>query len=130
MTTLAQLRDELVTLLAAEDVPAVNHLPEVPDPPIALVTEGDPLLAPGETIGTHRTTWQVLLLVEGDNELMTRTLDDLTARAVLALTDGGSWRVEASAYVAVEKNARRFLGCRLTCTDSTISLTTHPDTEE
>lgn len=84
--TLTIARGELKDLLVDAGLTAVNYLPERPQPPMVIVTPGQPYLRRGEQFGTHVIGLTVLLLAnKATNEVMTEELDDMIAAVTVAV---------------------------------------------
>lgn len=126
MNTLTAARQRLSAALAAAGLPAADHLPERPTPPIALVVPGTPYLEAGNAYGTYQVRLTVLLMAAtATNEVATRRLDAMAAAVVVALagTEFGVERVDQPNQIQV--NNATYLGLTLD-----VTLTTHIEDED
>lgn len=90
MNTLTTHRQALVDLLTGAGLTTVGHLPERPTPPVVIVSPGSPYLAPGDTFGTFRQNWTlVVLTTAATSPVMTDALDDMITRITVALHPSG-----------------------------------------
>lgn len=93
MNTLQAQRADLKAALAVSGTPVLDHLPERITPPVALIAAGSPYVEPGNTYGSWRVRFTVVLVAsQGTNDTATRELDDVVTAALVALDAG--WDVE------------------------------------
>lgn len=94
MNTLAAQRADLQTALAAGGLTVLDHLPERIVPPVAIIAAGSPYLETGESFGSWRVRFTVVLVCsQGTNETATKQLDDSVTAAAVALDNAG-WGIE------------------------------------
>lgn len=83
--TLTDTRTALQTLLSGAGLRVTPYLPDLPTPPLVILTPGQPYLQRGDRFGTHQITLTVLLLTtRATSEVMTEQLDEMIA--TLAVT--------------------------------------------
>lgn len=116
VSTLTDLRLDVVDALASAGVRAYEYLPEVISPPVALVEPDNPYftLQTGEGVpfGYVRVTLTVFLITgAGSNKTSVHALDDLIEQAFVALHVEGDWDVtEVSRPGQVSLNGGSYLG--------------------
>lgn len=94
MNTLATLREDLSTVLETAGVRTHGFLPERIVPPLALLAAGSPYLEEGDTYGSYKVRFTIVLVAsQATNEVATKELDDAVTAAVVAL-DNARWAVE------------------------------------
>lgn len=117
--TLSVLREGLVSILSGAGLEVVSYLPSRPNPPIAIVTSGQPYVSPADRFGFHTVTLTVLLLTrKAENDQATANLDWMIAQAAVAVTDSDFALAEADQPASFQVNNTTYLGCTLDITYS------------
>lgn len=113
VSTLTALRIEVRDLLAAAGIKATEFLPEVLQPPVAVVIPGEPYVAPGKTFGSHDVAVAIYLVgAKGTNKVAAAAMDDLIEKAVEALPN---WDVrDIRQPYTITINGSRYLGTEIT----------------
>lgn len=119
MTVLTELRTELAGMLADAGMDVSEYVPEAVNPPLAIVTMGEPWIQEVFDVKTFNHDYKVNMkvrLVAGqeDNEAVTAELDDLVETFLVALR--GAWEAEVSMPFRYDVNSNFYLA-----TDATIS---------
>ena len=94
--TLAATRSEVAEQLQEAGIEAMDYIPEVLNPPLAIVFAGDPYITLNDTEKKTFKDVQVRLEVRvvagrATNEVATDTLDDLICQVLIAL---GNWDLQ------------------------------------
>lgn len=97
MGTLADLRADLVELLATDDAPAYDHLPKVLNPPATLIEPAEPYLtdsAEGLAFGQFEVAFDVFVLTgRAQNPVQVTTLDTQLEAVIDALDGSDVWEL-------------------------------------
>lgn len=92
--TLAELRADLTSVLEMAGVRTHGFLPERIVPPLALLAAGSPYLESGDTYGSYKVRFTIVLVAsQATNEVATKELDEAVTAAVVAL-DKARWGME------------------------------------
>lgn len=95
MTTLETLRTALTADLQAQGLFPVAFVPERPAPPLAVVVPGAPYVATGDTFGTYKVRFDVVLMTaKATNETETIDLDTSVQAALEALANSARFYLE------------------------------------
>lgn len=115
MSPLAELRQDLKEGLEEQDLKAVEYLPERIQPPIALVTAGDPYLEQGLTACLFKVSLDITLVAaKATNANATDALDEMIESAILAT---GDWFIDTiSAPFMLEANNAQYLSSKVRLT--------------
>jgi hypothetical protein len=117
VTTLTDLRQELVDALSPLDLNTYTHIPGRLALPAAFVMAGSPYIEQGQTFGERLVRFQVVLATQtADNQSETSALDELIEGAQAALV-AEEWVVElvSQPYAQTANNAE-FLATEITVT--------------
>jgi len=108
---LASARTELAGLLEAQGLTVVPFLPERPQPPICLITSGDPYIVQGQTFTEFKIGLDVTLVAsKATNEVATEQLDLMIEKALFAT----EFEIEqVGAPFALEINNAQYLAARV-----------------
>lgn len=110
--TLATLRQDLKDALELQDLKAVEYLPERIQPPIALVSAGDPYLEQGLSACLFKVSLEVTLVAsKATNANATNALDNMIESAIYAT---GDWFIDSiNAPFILEANNAQYLACKV-----------------
>lgn len=93
MNTLTAVRQEVADALTAVGIEALDYIPEVVNPPLAIISAGEPWLAdgPNKTFQDIEVRLSIrLVAAHATNEDATDALDQMVVKALLAL----GWNLE------------------------------------
>lgn len=117
MAILSDLRTELAAMLTAGGVESFDYIPERINPPVAVVSAGDPYVTDVFDVKTFShdflVTMEVALIADAaDNDAVTDQLDDLICKTIIAVD--GSWEVDVAQPFQLEANGVLYLATRAT----------------
>lgn len=102
MVSLTSLREEIVTILGADEVHTQGYVPSKFVPPGVIVRYGSPYIQPGDAFGKHVVNFQVLIVAgRGTNDKVTKELDDRLVGVLKTLT-ANNWHVDSVASPTIE----------------------------
>lgn len=113
MTTLSELRTALAACMSDAGLPVSETLPGRFTPPIAVLVPGSPYIDEADTYGAFTVRHDVVVISGiGDNESVTKRLDELIANTVGAVTDSHEFYLESAAQPALyTHNQQDYLAC-------------------
>lgn len=119
MVNLEAIRADVVALLTAADIKAVDYIGETMTPPVAAVIPGDPYLDTEGAVFGHANVNLLVLLIggKGTNKAAASQIDSLIAKAIDALDD---WDItEVAQPGQVNLNGSNYLGSVITISTET-----------
>lgn len=109
--TLTTVRGSLAAVLDGAGLPTVDHLPERPNPPIAIISPGQPYLTRGDTFGSFAIQLTVVLLTRtATNEVATEALDEMTTRLAVAVAESKFTLTAVDQPQSFQVNTANYLG--------------------
>lgn len=103
---LKEVRREVADLLQAEGIDAYHYEPARLNPPLVVVTAGDPYISTGETFNTNTMRLDIVVLCKkGTPEMELDALDDTVEEVLSALHDDWSLEQVSEPYFAASGQA-------------------------